>query len=132
MMTTASLSGISPAARSDTPPSPPPHADSLTASQWTRQTAWQDLSEQKTVLGALCALVVGMVLIARWRRSRADRRQRDVARGMVRDWRTVASEPVARELLLPALKPALLFGLAEARRRVQQQLRLAETAIERL
>ena len=102
-----------------------------TASEWTQQTMFNDLMQQKwLVIGA--AGLVGFV----WLMSRRSSPEEQAARHLVRDWRHVDDPDDARELLgsnVPTIfRPVLLTILEELEDLTQQWFRRAEREIERL
>jgi hypothetical protein len=105
--------------------------DGYTASEWTQQSMFGDLLQQKGLLiGIGCAL--GLFLLLR-NRSKPDEK---AARNLVREWRHVDDVTDVRDLLgenlPPIIKPALLMALAEIERQVETAFRRLERQIERL
>jgi hypothetical protein len=106
--------------------------DSFSASEWTEQTMWSDLLQQKGLLiGAAAAVLVFLFF-----RSRSSKPEEKAARRLVRNFRNVDDADDVRDLLgsnLPTIiKPALLIGLAEVQRQVELGFQKLEREINRL
>jgi hypothetical protein len=102
-----------------------------TASEWTQQSMFGDLSQQKwLIVGAAC--FVG----ALWLWSRRKAPEEKAAQRLVRDWRHVDDVDDARDLLgsnVPTIfKPVLLTALGEIEDVVNEWFRRAEKEIHRL
>jgi len=107
-------------------------ADSYTASEWTQQSMFGDLAQQKWLLvGAGC--LVGALLLWSMRRKAPEEQ---AARRLVREWRHVDDVDAARDLLgsnVPTiLRPALLSVLEEIEVQVHHWFRRLEREISRL
>jgi|SRR5579859_1434021 len=113
------------------PTSSPGVTDAYTATQWTQQSMFGDLSQQKWLLVGAACFIGALVL---WSRRSAP--EEDAARRLVRDWRHVDDVDDARELLgsnVPTIfKPALLTALEEVEDQVHQWFRRIEKEINRL
>jgi hypothetical protein len=106
-------------------------SDRFTASEWTQQTMFSDLMQQKGLLiGLGCA--IGFF----WLMSRRSAPEEKAARRLVRDWRHVDDADDVRDLLgenVPTiLRPALLSALEEIERVVHRGFQQIEREIERL
>ncbi len=114
-----------------TTPSSSTPTDSYTASEWTQQSMFSDLLQQKgLIIGA--GVIVGLFLLLRGR----SRPEEKAARKLVRDWRNVDDPGDVRDLLgenlPPIIRPALLMVLAEVERQIKLGFRRVERQIERL
>jgi hypothetical protein len=103
----------------------------LTPSEWTQQTMFSDLMQQKGLLIGI-GLVIGAIVLF----SRRSASQEKAARRLVRDWRDVDDTDDARDLVgsnMPIIvRPALLALLDEAQRQVHRGFRQLEREIDRL
>jgi hypothetical protein len=103
----------------------------LTSSEWTQQTMFSDLMQQKGLLIGI-GLVIGAIVLF----SRRSASQEKAARRLVRDWRDVDDTDDARDLVgsnMPIIvRPALLALLDEAQRQVHRGFRQLEREIDRL
>lgn len=101
------------------------------ASEWTQQSMFGDLMQQKWLW-----LGVGGVVVAVWLLARRSAPEEQAARRLVRDWRHVDDPDDVRDLLgsnVPTiLRPALLAALEELEDQVHQLFRRAEREINRL
>jgi hypothetical protein len=117
---------------SSTSTSTPSPSDHFTPTDWTKQTMFSDLMQQKWLLiGAGCML--GIVVLFMGRRPAPEE---EAARRLVRDWRKVDDADDVRDLLgsnVPAIvRPALLLVLHEIERQVHKGFESLERDIERL
>ncbi len=108
-----------------------PTSERLTSSEFTQQTMFNDLLQQRWLIGA--GIGIGFLLLMWLRRPPA---QEKAARRMVRDLRHVDDLDDARDLFgsnLPVIiRPALLLMLQEIERQIERGFRNAERAIDRL
>ena len=112
--------------------STPSSSDRFTPSEWTQQTMFADVLQQRGLLiGAGVAL--GLFLLILRRRSAPEQ---EAARRLVRDWRKVDDAADVRDLLgsnLPTIaRPALLMALHEIEHQVHKGFESLERDIERL
>ena len=109
-----------------------PDSERLTSSEFTEQTMWSDLTQQRWLIGIGLGLGVLFVL----RLLRREPEQEQAARRLVRDWRKVDDVGDARDLLgenIPAImRPVLLLTMEEIERQVRRGFRQLERAIEDL
>ena len=107
-------------------------SDRLTSSEFTQQTMWSDLTQQRWLIGL--GLGLGTLFMFKMLRHEADQEQ--AARRLVRDWRKVDDVDDARDLLgenIPAiLRPVLLLTLEEIERQVRKGFRRLEHQIQDL
>jgi hypothetical protein len=108
-------------------------SDHFTPTEWTRQTMFSDVMQQKALLiGA--GVMVGLCVLFMMGRRPAP--QEEAARRLVRNWRKVDDADDVRDLLgsnLPAIvRPALLMVLHEIERQVHKAFESIERDIERL
>ena len=105
--------------------------DGYTASEWTQQSMFGDLLQQKGLLIGI-GVAIGLFLLLRSR----SRPEEKAARNLVREWRHVDDVTDVRDLLgenlPPIVKPALLMALTEIERQIQMGFRRLERQIERL
>ena len=106
-------------------------SDALTASEWTQQSMFTDLMQQKWLL-----IGAGSLVGALWLWSRRSAPNEQAGRRLVRDWRRVDDANDARDLLgsnlLVIFRPALLAGLEQIEELVDDWFRRAEREINRL
>ena len=109
-----------------------PDSDRLTSSEFTQQTMWSDLTQQRWLIGI--GLGLGTLFLLKMLRGAPEQEQ--AARRLVRDWRKVDDVGDARDLLgenIPAImRPVLLLTLAEVERQVRKGFRRLEHQIEGL
>jgi hypothetical protein len=109
----------------------PPGSEGLTASEWTQQSMFNDVMQQKWLL-----IGAGCFIGALWLWSRRSAPEEQAARRLVRDWRRVDDPEDVRDLLgsnlPPILRPALLAALEEIEDVVHEWFRRAEREISRL
>ena len=107
-------------------------SEHLTASEWTQQTLFSDLMQQKWLLVGAGAMVVTLWLLL----SRRPGPQEKAARRLVRDWRNVDDASDVRDLLsenVPViLRPVLLSAVDEIEHEVHRWFRQVERDIQRL
>jgi hypothetical protein len=107
-------------------------SEHLTASEWTQQTVFRDLMQQKWLLVGAGATIVSLWLLL----SRRSAPQEKAARRLVRDWRNVDDVSDVRDLLgenVPViLRPVLLSALEEIEHQVHRWFRQMERDIQRL
>jgi hypothetical protein len=107
-------------------------SDRLTSSEFTQQTMWSDLTEQRWLIGL--GLGLGTLFLVKMLRHEPEQEQ--AARRLVRDWRKVDDVTDARDLLgenIPAImRPVLLLTLQEIERQVRRGFRRLEHTIEDL
>jgi hypothetical protein len=108
-----------------------PGSEGLTASEWTQQSMFNDLMQQKWILLGAGCLIGGL-----WLWSRRSAPDEKAARRLVRDWRHVDDPEDVRDLLgsnlPPILRPALLAALEEVEDVVHDWFDRAEREINRL
>ena len=113
-----------------TPPSSTSY-EPLTASQFTQNTMWSDLLEQRGLLIGAAVAVIGLVW---WMRRGSSSDEEQAARRLVRDWRHVDDADDARDLVgsnLPVIfRPALLAILDVVQDQVHSGFRQIERQIE--
>ena len=106
--------------------------DRLTSTEFTQQTMFSDLSQQRWLIGA----GIGLGAFALIKMLQRPQDQEKAARRLVRDWRKVDDVGDARDLLgtnVPViLRPILLTILEEVERQVQHGFRRLERNIDRL
>jgi len=109
-----------------------PDSERLTSSEFTQQTMWSDLTQQRWVIG----LGLGLATLFLVKMLRHEPEQEQAARRLVRDWRKVDDVDDARDLLgsnIPAvMRPVLLLTLGEIERQVRKGFRRMEQTIEDL
>jgi hypothetical protein len=110
-----------------------PPSDHFTPSEWTKETMFSDMTQQKGLLigaGIMAGLFVLFIM------GRRQAPQEEAARRLVRDWRKVDDADGVRNLLgsnLPTVvRPVLLLVLQEIERQVQRGFESLEREIERL
>ena len=108
-----------------------PTSERLTSSEFTQQTMFNDLLNQRWLIGA--GIGIGVLMLMLLRRPPA---QEKAARRMVRDLRHIDDIDDARDLFgsnLPVIvRPALMMIMQEIERQVERGFRTLERSIERL
>ncbi len=109
-----------------------PESERLTSSEFTQQTMWSDMTQQRWLI----AVGIGIGVLLLFNLMRRPPEQEQAARRLVRDWRKVDDVDDARDLLgenIPMiLRPALLLVLEEVERQVRQGFRRIERTIDHL
>jgi len=108
-------------------------SDHFTPTEWTRQTMFSDVMQQKGLL-IVAGVTVGLFVLFTMGRRPAP--QERAARRLVRDWSKVDDADDVRDLLgsnLPAIaRPVLLLVLHEIERQVHRAFKSLERDLEAL